>query len=167
MVKPIDHGLADRLYRFEVSAEFNQFYLKDELAKGVVDWNEDECWNNFASDDGLISVGTNCDRIVPVEVYILNSEPPLDLRPWDHLVECTIAVPSGCLLVGGCFDDCETAGRIELNRGTYIARLCYGNQYCDDHECCADYYVIKIWQSNDQTSRVIKRRIDISYDLIS
>jgi hypothetical protein len=90
--------LNDRHYHFELSAEFNQFYLQDESVKGEVDWTVQEGHDNLAYNFGIIAVGTNCDRVVPVEVQIMSSEPPLNAERWDHLVDCSIDVPSGRLV---------------------------------------------------------------------
>ena len=114
-------------YRFQLSAEFNQFYLQDEASEGEATWSIEEELNNVALDAGLIAVGTECDRVVPVEIHISASEPLLDVEAWDHIVECTIDVPSGHLVVCGCVDDFPTAARIELDPGKYRARICYGN----------------------------------------
>ena len=62
-----------RLYRFNLSAEFNQFYLQDEdVDWELMDslWTQDEEQDQLALAPGVIAVGTNCDRIVPVEVQI-------------------------------------------------------------------------------------------------
>ncbi len=159
--------LKDRIYRFKLSAEFNQFYLQDELAEGEVDWTEEEGRNKLALSFGIIAVGTNCDRVVPVEVQILSSEPPLNLESWDHLAECSIDVPSGRLVVYGCFEDFATAARINLEPGRYRARVCYGNQYsCNDYFGCSDYYSVMLWRSNDEFVQVLKRRVDMFAELI-
>jgi len=122
-------NLNDRHYHFELSAEFNQFYLQDESVKGEVDWTVQEGHDNLAYNFGIIAVGTNCDRVVPVEVQILSSEPPLNAERWDHLVDCSIDVPSGRLVISGLFEEFATAARINLEPGRYRARVCYGNQY--------------------------------------
>jgi hypothetical protein len=160
-------NLLDRIYRFHLSAEFNQFFIQDELADAEVDWTEEEGRVNLALNDGIIAVGTNCDRVVPVEVQILSSEPPCNIESWDHLVDCTIHVTSGRLAVYGCCEDLTTAARINLDPGRYMARVCYGNQYsCDDHIFCADYYVVVLWRSNAELFQVLKRRVDVFYELI-
>lgn len=155
-------NLKGQYYYFELSAEFGQFYLQDELAEGEVDWNEQEASDNLALSFGIIAVGTNCDRIVPVEVQILSSEPPLNMEPWDNLVECRIDVPAGRLVVLGCVEDFARAARINLKPGSYRARVCYGNQYsCNDYIGCSDYYVVMLWRSNDKVFEVLKRRVDV------
>jgi hypothetical protein len=70
----------DRIYRFELSAEFYQFYLQDELVEIEVDWTEQEIRDNLALSSGPIVVGTICERIVPVEVQILASEATPNIR---------------------------------------------------------------------------------------
>jgi len=160
-------NLNERYYHFELSAEFNQFYLQDESVKGEVDWTVQEGHDNLAYNFGIIAVGTNCDRVVPVEVQIMSSEPPLNAERWDHLVDCSIDVPSGRLVISGLFEEFATAARINLEPGRYRARVCYGNQYSyDDHIGCADYYVVMLWRSEDKIFEVLKRRVDLFCSLI-
>jgi hypothetical protein len=159
--------LFDLSYSFELLAEFTQFYLQDELSKGEAEWNLNEGRDGLALAPGLIAVGTTCERVVPVEVRILLSDPPPTTDQWDHLVECTIDVQSGRLVVYGCCEDFETAHRINLQPGKYRARVCYGNQYSyTDDKFCSDYYVVMLWRSNEELFQVVKRRVDEFYELI-
>lgn len=155
----------DRIYRFELSAEFYQFYLQDELVEIEVEWTEQEIRDNLALSSGTIAVGTICERNVPVEVQILASEPTLNMEVWDHVVDCSIDVPSGRLVISGWCED--FAARINLEAGRYRVRVCYANQYSDeDHIGCADYYVVMLWRSNDKLFEVLKRRVDVFCSVI-
>ncbi len=151
-------------YSFSLSAEFWQFYIQDEWSSDeYVEWTSEEDYDPIALAPGTVSICTNCDRIVPVEIVICRSEPLPDFEDWDHLVECGIDVPSGRLIVAGCFDDCEgEAPRINLRPGSYRARVCYGNQYsCQEYVGCSDYYRIMLWPSKDMSFRPLKRRVDV------
>ena len=107
-----------------------QFYLEDEFAHECVDWTEDDIHKRVAIAPGTISIGTNCDhKVIPVEINVINSEPPTNLREWDHLVQCGINVSSGSVVVSGWFNSWKEASRIALPQGSYIARVCFGNQY--------------------------------------
>src|SRR5215470_3184012 len=99
---PLQLNFFDRHYHFEISAECYQFFLEDELTESYIDWTNEQVENLLTLSPGIIAVGTNCDRIVPVDVHVLSSEPPLTEEPWDHLIECSNYVPSGHLIVGFC-----------------------------------------------------------------
>src|ERR1051325_1211779 len=106
-------------YRFALSAECQQFYIQDEWAGDeYVEWNPKECYDLVALSRGTIGVGTACDRVVPLKIIITSVRAILDVKSWDHLVECGIQIPSGQLVVAGCFDVREEACRIELEPGS-------------------------------------------------
>jgi len=94
-------------FSFNLSAEFNQFYIQDEEADWELTdnlWTQEEGQDQLALAPGIIAVGTNRDRVVPVDVQITMSEPTDDFKEWDQIIECSINVACGHLLVFGCFD---------------------------------------------------------------
>jgi len=154
-----------RLYRFNLSAEFNQFYLQDEDADWeLMDnlWTEEEGQDQLALAHGVIAVGTNCDRIVPVEVQITISAPSDDSKDWDQIIECSSDIDCGRVVVFGCCDF-DSAARIQIKPGSYRARICFGDQYScvGNVNKCRDHYKIVLWPSEDKSYRLIKRCIDV------
>jgi len=156
-------------YRFQLLAEYNQFYLQDEFADEEVDWDESEGRNQLALKPATIAVGTLCERVVPVVIHVRELEIEQRLEDWDQIIDCNIDVPSGRLVVVGCCEGFKKAARIELNPGKYRARICYGNQYsCGGvRGGCCDHYKIILWPSSDESVRILKRRIDVDYELIA
>ncbi|HEX5885608.1 MAG TPA: hypothetical protein VFY67_13795, partial [Pyrinomonadaceae bacterium] len=64
-------------YRYNLFADYFQFYLQDEKVDGNLSdaWNEQAVTNLLAVAPGTIGVGTVRNMEVPVEVEVLESEP--------------------------------------------------------------------------------------------
>lgn len=138
-------GALCRAYQFRLWAEFDQFYLQDEGVDQDVLWTDQEVENNLALRPGTMAVGTPCDRVVPVEVQILTKQPQLNLELWDHVIECSIDVASGRLVVFGRCENFATATRIKLQPGRYRVLVCYGNQFPSEHHTdCSDHYLVML-----------------------
>src|SRR5262245_5370575 len=102
------------VHTLDLFADYFQFYLQDEDASGI----DGDSWSGEATDrmlataPGALAVGTVRNVGVPVTVEILPSEPPKDLENWDHVTECSLAIPSGKIVVAGCTDYFPDAPRI-------------------------------------------------------
>jgi hypothetical protein len=72
----------------------------------------------------VLGVDVFDNRVVPFEVQIHDSEPELDLGPWDHVIECSLELTSGRLGVRST----HTLPRVVLvvPPGVYRARALYG-----------------------------------------
>jgi hypothetical protein len=148
-------------YKFTLFADYHQFYLQDEGADGDLSdsWSEQAVKDLFALAPGTIGVGTVRNMDVPVEVEVHDSEPTYNANEWDHITECGIDVPSGKIVVAGCTDFFPNAARVNVRPGSYRARIYYGNldDLSEDGLDGDDHYKVMLWESGDQSSRVIKR----------
>ena len=68
---------------------------------------------------GIIGVGTVRNMNVPVTVEIRDQEPDVDVQAWDYVVEATLDVASGRIVVAGCSDYFPDAMRITVPPGSY------------------------------------------------
>src|SRR5690349_20834568 len=100
-----------------LSAECQQFYIQDEYAERNLDWDEESSRDRLALAPGTINVGTISDGVLPVELEISPSPPSLDLDLWDRVIECGISLPSGRVILGGCFDEPEKSARLHVCPG--------------------------------------------------
>ena len=55
------------------------------MANGGVEWTDQEVHDNLALSPGMIFVGTNCDRVVPVSIQLVGAEPPINVAPAELL----------------------------------------------------------------------------------
>lgn len=152
-----------KTHEFEIFADYFQFYLQDEKAKGDLSdsWTKDAVQRLLALAPSTIGVGTVRNMTVPVAVDILDAPPALDLEPWDHVVECDIDVPSGSLVITGCTDYFPDAARIPLDPGQYRARVQYGalRSLSSDGLDGDDHYRILMWKEHQPAGLdILKRR---------
>jgi hypothetical protein len=94
---------------------------------------------------------------VPVAVEIRASPPPDDFAPWDHVVEASLDVPSGCIAVHGPTDYFPEAPRIPIEPGTYRARMYFGG-ICTvsvDGLDGEDHYRVALWPAPTEAPKVL------------
>lgn len=139
----------DSKFELKLSADYYQFYLQDEAVDGDLSdsWNEEAVDRLLAATNGTIGVGTVRNTEVPVLLEISNEEPNDDFKYWDKVNECSIAIPSGKLVIAGCMDYFPEAKRINIPKGTYRARIYYGglDKINDDGLDGEDNYRIVLW----------------------
>ncbi|MET7367553.1 hypothetical protein ABZS61_17180 [Streptomyces sp. NPDC005566] len=103
----------------QVFADYYQIHVLDEGS----DAGLGEVWTEQALLDGLgvahdaLVIGTAVNVDVAVRVDLLGGEPGGDSSEFDHVVEASLHVPSGCLVVMGCTDYLPEAPRFEAPAG--------------------------------------------------
>lgn len=110
----------------------------------------------------FIIIGTVTSIKVPFFITILSEKPPIELKLWDHVNECSMEISSG-LLVSGDFDDEEVMLRINLEKGTYGIFVCYkglGTISWNGIEGNDSYHVFMWPTEEDINKRVLKRWIN-------
>jgi hypothetical protein len=97
---------------------------------------------------------------VPVTVITLTSPPPLDLSDWDHITECSLAVPTGEVVIAGSTDYLPTAKRVSVAPGVYRVRVSYGglSTISDDGFDGDDRYRVQLWPQAASPLAVLKDR---------
>lgn len=135
-------------YDLVVYPEYFQFYLQDSKEELDVaeEWQDAE--ETFVVATGrVLGVRTARDQDSCVTIQVSDHEPDEDLDEWDHVVDCSIAVPSGTLIVSGPTEDLFHAQRIEVMPGVYCARVYFGMLAEVDHEGFEgdDFYKITLW----------------------
>jgi hypothetical protein len=149
-------------YRYELFADYFQFYLQDEEARGDLSdsWTEEAVHNLLALAEGTIGVGTVRNMTVPVTVQVLAKSPDEDFSAWDQVNECSIEVPSGRLIIAGCTDYVPDAARITIEPGWYRARIYYGDleTLSNDGLEGEDHYKVVVWPADAANPQILKRR---------
>ena len=137
-------------YKFDLFADYFQFYLKDEGADGDLseNWTPEAVDRLLALGHGIIGIGTVRNMIVPVTVEIHDTEPDETLDEWDLTNECSIEISSGKLVVAGCTDYLPDAARIELSPGHYRVRIFYDGlkTLSADGLDGEDHYKVVLWR---------------------
>lgn len=149
------------MYSFEIFADYYQLYLMDDEQEPDYpsDVTDLDCSNMAKVAPYIVAVYTARNMTVPLTVRVNTTEPEVNLDQWDHVVGCSVDVPSGKLVVIGCTDYLPDAQRLDLQPGTYQVRICYGNldSLSANRLYGDDYYVVDLWQGQTQELKVLKQ----------
>ena len=149
-------------FALSLFADYHLFYIQDEAAEGDLsdNWDEAATARLLALAPGTIGVGTVRNVEVPVTIEIHEGEPAGDTAAWDHIVEASIAVASGRLMVAGCTDYLPDAKRIPLSPGCYRVRVSYGglDTISKDGLERNDRYRLQLWPAPESELRILKQR---------
>lgn len=122
-------------------------YLVDkQMAPSIPEhWTNEDVAVRAKVADYLIIMCPVRNMIVPVTVEVHEIEPSEDLSRWDHVVKCSIELPSGQVLVDECTGD--AVARVQVGPGCYQARLLYGglDTLSPDGFEGNDCYKITLW----------------------
>lgn len=110
---------AQREAELEVFADYHQFYVWDGGVEPLApeDWSDEDVTNRAKVAENVFVVCPVRDMTVPVRISLLNSEPALDMKRYDHVVQGSVALPTGQLQVHEC-----TGGEVlawKVKPGTY------------------------------------------------
>ena len=147
---------------FTLFADYFQFYIQDEAVDGDLSeaWSAEAESRMLAVAPGTVGIGTVRNMDVPVTIQVFSSEPTLRLHEWDHVVECSISIESGQLVVAGCTDFFPDAARISLTPALYRVRACLTGlttlsaDGLDGDDC----YHLQLWPAEAIEPTVLKQR---------
>ncbi len=142
-------------------ADYFQFYLQDEDAPGDLSesWTPQAIADLLAIAPGTIGIGTVRNMDVPVVIEVGDADPSHSLSTWDQVLECSIDVPSGQIVVAGCTDYFPDARRIKVVPGSYRARIFYAGleSLSDDGLDGDDHYEVYLWPHPMEPPVILKR----------
>jgi len=140
---------------------YHQFYISDKESIGNTAsskfWTDDSFNDRLAIEDGVLGVGTECYGPVKGELMVLDACPnDCNFDEYDHIVEAGIEIKSGVLHIV----DCPTSNiqlEINVNPGTYRARIYSSNLISVEDDEGDDFYKIELWPDSIIERRVLKR----------
>lgn len=149
-----------RRYRYDLFADYYQFYLQDEEAECELSdsWTPEAVQRLLTVASGTICIGTVRNTAVPVTVEVTDREPQEEFSQWDKVNECDLEVPSGRIVIAGCTDYFPDAERIDVDTGSYRARIYYGGLHTisEDGLEGQDHYKITLWPARIGGVKVVK-----------
>ncbi|MCC8487314.1 hypothetical protein VDF13_19865 [Xanthomonas campestris pv. raphani] len=149
-------------HTLELFADYFQFYLQDEGVSGDLSdaWTPIAAQRMFAVSTGVVGIGTARNMNVPVTLEFLDSAPSADFTEFDHVVEGSLAIRTGPLVVAGCTDYFPDAARFDLAPGEYRVRLsCAGLcSLSEDGLDGQDHYRLQLWLASPIEPTVLKQR---------
>lgn len=154
-------------YAYRIFADYHQIYLEDSQAvqagagEGEVPDQQvtaiDTLVGQLLSPEakarrvgvapGVVAILTARNATVLLSVEVVSHPPSDDWRGWDRVVEASLDLPSGCLVVHGVSDYFPAAPRISLAPGTYRVRAYYGGLETVSSDALegADHYKVVLW----------------------
>jgi len=150
-----------RSHNLELFADYFQFYLQDEGTSGDLSdaWSPAAVQRMFAVSTGVVGIGTARNMDVRVTLEFLDSEPSTDFTNFDHVVEGSLIIKSGPLVVAGCTEYSPDAARFDLEPGTYTVRLSSSGlgSLSEDGLDGQDHYRVQLWQASLTEPTVLKQ----------
>ena len=147
------------LYQLQVFADYHQFYLWDAgvgpSAPG--DYTAADIRRLVKVSPNVVVVQPVRNMTVPVDVEVHASDPGFDEGPWDHIVECSLDLPTGRLQI----HECTGPDRLSLSiaPGTYNIRVLFAglDTLSDNGVDGFDRYRIDLWPAPARELRVVKQ----------
>lgn len=147
-------------HRFNINAEYFQFVLMDEASQDDFSeiWTKEAFARLLAVAEDAICPGTIRNVEVPVEVVVVDGRPEIDTSACDHIVEASLSIPSGRLVVMGCTDYLPDAPRVEVSPGIYEALyVIRGVQtITTEWDPADDLYTVYLWKGERRSPKLIK-----------
>ena len=143
----------------EVYSEYGQFQVGDRESVLAFEWDTAAFQRHLAVAADAISVATTTmygDVAVRIEGW--GAEPPLDLSPFDQVVEASVEVPTGMLSVTSVSSDFKLAAR--LRPGWYRIRVASQNLADGDAGVATrrgdDRYLVQLWPEVERLPWILK-----------
>jgi len=145
-----------------IDGNYHQFYLEDGEYPKETDsdfWTEEAFKRHLAICNGCIGFGSMTSLDLNVTVDLFNARPDLNLDQYDHIVEASISVSSGCLVVCGCVDYRPEAKHICVANGEYRVRYCIQDIHTVKNEFDGkEKYFVWVWPEKRTSVEVIKQQ---------
>lgn len=148
-------------HRLEIFADYYQFYLQDATAEGSLSdaWDDAATRRMLAVSTGVVGFGTARNMNVPVTLEILEAEPFCELGSFDHVVEGSLVVATGPLVIAGCTDYFPDARRFDVQPGAFRVRLSASglSSLSTDELEGDDHYLVQLWPGDPIEPVVLKQ----------
>jgi hypothetical protein len=143
----------------KLGAAYHQFYLGDEGAgtEAPVDWTNEDVDRHMKTAESVVVVCPVVEDTVPVEIEVHENEPPYDADEWDHIVESSLQLPSGRLVIEEWPN--RAVARFAVTSGCYRVRAFFGNlrSALSDEEPSQDFYKVVLWPAPFADLHVVKQ----------
>jgi hypothetical protein len=149
-------------------ADYHQIHLFDEGSTTDLGdaWTEEAVLDQLAVAPDAMAVGTTVNVNVAVTVEVLAAAPADDSAEFDHVVEGSLHVASGRLVVLGCTDYEPEAARFAVPPGPVRVRAARSNLAeaerlgidSDDDRSTMERLRLQVWPAPEADPVVLKRR---------
>lgn len=148
-------------------ADYFQIHVSDADSDGDLSdaWTDQALSDHLAVAQDALGIGTAVNVNVSVTVVVLPQEPSDDSSEFDHVVEASLDVSSGRMMVLGCTDygpDAATFevasgwNRVRVSRGN-LARATQADVDSDEDSETTEKIHIQVWAARESPATVTKR----------
>jgi len=145
----------------KLDGNYHQFHLNvgEKPSGEIADaWSEEAFKRHLAVAKDCIAVGTATTLELDVEINILESPPDLNIEEFDHIIEASLKIDTGQLIVSGCVDYLPSAKHIKIPSGTYRVRTCIKNlKSVKDEFDGEEKYILYVWPQVSADVNIIKQ----------
>lgn len=145
--------------RYEVFADYHQFYLWDAQASPPtdLDFTQEDVESRIKAAPYLVVIQPERNMTVPVEIEVAAAAPDLDLGGWDHVAEASLELPSGRLEIHECTG--VSLDVIALAAGWYRVQALFGGLTTLSEDALEgdDHYRLVLWPAPPADVVVLKQ----------
>ncbi|MFJ4842072.1 hypothetical protein [Streptomyces sp. NPDC088746] len=148
-------------------ADYFQIHVSDADSDGDLSdaWTDQAIADHLAVAQDALGIGTAVNVNVSVTVFVLPQEPSDDSSEFDHVVEASLDVSLGRLIVLGCTDYAPDAATFEVPAGWHRVRVSRSNldratqADIDSHESpeTTEKMRIQVWPAPELPAKIVKR----------
>ncbi|MDX3540194.1 hypothetical protein PV721_39015 [Streptomyces sp. MB09-01] len=151
----------------ELFADYFQIHVLDDESEGDLSdvWTEQAVLDGLGVTDGALAIGTDINVTVAVSVHVLTQQPDDDNDDFEHVVEASLNLVSGSLVVLGCTDYFPDAARFDMPAGwtrirasrRNLAAAAFPDPDCEDEPEDTEEIRLQAWPAPYSQPRIIKR----------
>ncbi|WP_328965545.1 hypothetical protein [Streptomyces virginiae] len=151
----------------ELFADYFQIHILDEDSDSDFSdvWTEQTVLDGLGVTEGGLAIGTDVNFTVAVAVHLLTDQPSDDSDDFDHVVEASLNVSSGRLVVLGCTDDFDAAARFDMPAGWTrirasrrgLAAAAFPDLDCEDEPEDTEEVRLQAWPAPYSEPHITKR----------
>jgi hypothetical protein len=162
-------------YEYMVFADYRQVYLEDcdhkvadsrnpeeqvrqidDFVSAVVNRESLDRWVGATA--GAVCIFTARNTTVPVTVEVRANQPEDDLGDWEHVVEASLEVPSGCIKIYGVTESSRDDRHIVVEPSTYRVRVYFGGLHTVSADGLKgdDHYRAVLWPAPYRKPAVLR-----------
>jgi hypothetical protein len=148
-------------------ADYFQIHVSDADSDGDLSeaWTDQAVADHLAVAQDALGIGTVVNVNVSVTVVVLPQEPSDDSSEFDHVVEASLDVSSGRLMVQGCTDHTPDAATFEVASGWNRVRVSRSNLApaaqadvdSDESPETTEKIRIQVWAAPESPATITKR----------
>jgi hypothetical protein len=147
-----------RQQSLQVFADYHQFYIQDGGINPPApeDWTEEDIANRCKAENNVVVVCPLRNMTVAVAVELHDSEPKAEKDLSDHVVECSLDLPTGHLQVHECTGGTVMDWRVPA--GSYHVRLSFAGLKSISENGLEgdDSYKIELWPGLSRSLQVTR-----------